>query len=415
MKHYRLAIKLRPNFVLAALNLGSYQYTSLGKTREAIESFRECGFGMNATSSRSRHKPERVAIECLINGAKLHMSESGSLSDEPAASEANSSQHQQGRRRDYQLDAGEQTNGSPAKQTTSGQLERPGCKRALQWLQSAKLKAIELGADAGWSPSGAGSGELQWIGDLNKQLATIHWLIGRCTPDEQARRNQLDLSIHHAFKSQVSIPTEIYTDYADLLGNAREDAQQGESSGGGGDNAPVRLLQRAIQLEQVKRSAFVENNRADLGRLHYALARSLESLKGTSYLDLARIELGRALELDPDNPDYLTAAGQFAYEAKSLERSETFYMRALQALQRQLFHQDAQPDKIGFDGCQLLLSDANQPSGLARSRKLGSAHTNYGAILQVNGRLEEARQQYRWALDCDPNNRAASSNLQRLQ
>lgn len=361
---------------------------------------------MNATSSRTRHKAERVAIECLINGAKLQLLDSN-------LPEAEQNLYQQGRR-DYRIDAGEQTNALPTKQTTSG---RAKCKQALEWLQLAKLKAIELQADGGLPTKqplsgGAGSGELQWIGDLHKQMATIHWLMAQCARAGQSHRNQLELSIEHAFKSQVSIPAEIYLAYADML-------SIGQLKGGADDErakkASANLLRRAIQIEQVKRSVIVGRESTDLGRLHCALSRLLESLKSNDKLDLAQTELGRAMELDPDNPDYLTAAGRLAYQQRSPERSETFYMRALGALQRQLFQQDARADKLAFDGCPALLSGSKQALGQTGRRKLGSAHTNYGAILQVNGRLEAARQQYRHALDCDPNNQAASSNLQRLQ
>lgn len=378
MQHYRTALKLRPNFALAALNLGSYQYTNLGRLGEAIESFHECGFSMNATRSRSYHHQARVAIECLISGAKLHLDGRNSNS----ASEG----------RDYeQQQLGLQTNGLPVKQTTS---VGNGCRLALEWIQLAKLKATELEPGAGFA-LGAGSGgggELQRIGDLDKQMATIHWLSAQCVDSGGEKREQLEQSILHAFRSQVSVPWPIYSQLAALLSELA------------GDREALHLLERAVKVEQVKKPLDGRN----LAGIHYAKARRL-SLKAGGNLrpvTLALAELEQALQLNPDSTDYLTEAARLAYESRALERSEQLYMQALKKLAG-----DLEPDKIR---CQPL-SEPKPASELERARrKLGSAHANYGAILQVNGRLEKALQQYRHALDCDPNNLAALSNIKQL-
>lgn len=65
--HYEVALKLRPNFPLAALNLAA----TLGPSDEAIALLFECAIRMEANQTRSHQKHVQTQLECLVSALKL--------------------------------------------------------------------------------------------------------------------------------------------------------------------------------------------------------------------------------------------------------------------------------------------------------------------------------------------------------
>lgn len=385
--HYKLALKLRKNFPLAALNLGAYQYGQLNQLSEAFSAFKLCAFGMRANETKAFHQHVQIQIECLISGAKLAIAEFGSnwsahMDEKPNSSRQTNGVTKQTTTAATAIDS--QASGSRTQsKTTNG-----GCSIALEWMDRAleMVRELELGVDLGYRQHNRRSAGVGWL-DLNKQMATIHWIRGQCDVQSSAL-DELAKAVEFGARSQVSIAAKIYTNYADSL---RAAGSAGTSTG----RLVVAMLARAADAERAKAAT----DRHELARIHQRLGRELSKL-GEAAEALKQAE--EAIALWPNEPDFLSSGAQFAFDLGQLDRSEQLYSLALAAARSSShhYHRENNAKPAGTD---------------VRDRKLGSAHTNYGAILQVQGRIPEARAQYRLALDCDPGNSAAATNLRKLE
>lgn len=345
--HYDLALRLRPNFPLAALNLASH-LCSFGhddgakrsmRVGQALQLYEACAFRMDPGKSKTYQQHVQVQIECLISGAKLM-------------------------RADFRTNIA----------------ERKCDPRSVDWTKFALAKVEEI-SDS-WPKLEARIS----FGDLNKQLATIYHIQAECCNSPESRQILLEKSKFHAFESQISIPFTIYQNFVD-------NSSSQENS--------IRLLRRAIEKEAPV------SEPTNLAKLHYKLAKILSGrTESNEKLAEAFEELNKALRLEPNNFNSLTLGGQLAYDLNQRQTSEQLYGRAVALIEAEL-----------QVGCSKARSDSNARHH-HENRKLaaaGSAHANYGAILQVNKKLGLALAEYRQALDCDPTNRVASTNLARLE
>lgn len=374
--HYKLALELRDgNFPLAALNLGSYQYASLNQLESARETFEMCANKMRPDKTKTRRQHVRVQIECLISGAKLWLA---ARSSGAAASDSGAS--------------GKQTNSDAAAEN---------CPKLLELMQEAKSRiraeAHGVVGDENWTTAAAAaatiSDELHQLGDSARQMALVHWITSKCVA---GRAEELTAAVEWADRSQVSLEAQIYLDYASV----------GIPAGAGPERA-VEFLANVIGGARQKKLV----RPFELAKLHHALAKELlaaaaksdDDKKKKEQLELASRQMDEAIRLKPDEVGFLSFGAQLAFDLGQAKKSERLYLGALQLLSLQS-------------------RQFNNNNGMAqrehgqskRAKRLAQAHTNYGAILQVNGRPEEAEQHYRQALDCDPHNSNARANLARL-
>lgn len=457
--HYKLALQLRKNFPLAALNLGSYQYATLNQLAEALSTFELCANQMEAGKTRAFHRHVRVQIECLISAAKLLLSHPEPPSTYSSTATA-SSWWSPGNLSHAKLaaavaagaavapteSAGLQTNGA-TKQTTAVDGSSPevgldadfrskqgkyethvGCRKVLDWMQEARRRLNQIGLPDAVSDDGGQTRfvehqqheqQLGQLGDLSKQMATIHWIEAQCfdwlASDQEPAANgecfkrqdcgsarlgkQLKRAVELAWRSQVSIEAKIYISYADFIHKL-----------GKQDGAAKQVLEQSIEIEQGKlRQAARQQQQQqqrhmfELGQLRYKLAKISKASKETLN------QLEEACRHVPNEFHWLTLAGEIAYELGLMEKSESFYLRAVQvAIASAMEEQEEMRSPAAARK-----ADGGRGVDFAH-RKLATAHANYGAILQVNGRLGEAREQYRRSLDCNPLNKVSATNLAKL-
>ena len=448
--HYKFALKLRPNFALAALNLGAWQHERsrrLGLAGEALLSqlsqtaertlVSNCAIAMHADKARDFNQHVQTQIECLISGARMHLETLG-------RSSAALAETKQTRRET----AGPQE-GRP--EQTFDDRDR-SCSKIYHWMQLASSKAKQIrssetitsarpggvgestvGDQLGetgriWThDSGLGHGVSLPFGDLSKQMATIDWIRSKCVASDEEALVLLQSARSHALESRSTVDSAIYLDHVGLVSDEE------------------RALQLILQAFDAELAKVVGAATDATGRRHQKanLVRLLGYLTNGPWLAMEqpkrakqkraslRVELlrraERALDAFGSEPDdrLLSLAGQLAYDLGEPSRSEHFYGRALSAL---LAEQTKAGADEGRDNGQPLCSAAREQkspnvgltvNNLAQQRRslclrLGKAHANYGAILQVNGHPSEARKHYRHALDCDPNNLIAATNLRRI-
>lgn len=377
--HYKRALALRPNFALAALNLAAWRHGSGGQLDEAVRLLIEnCATGTEATRARGHDQHVRVQIECLISAARLTLAHFDSTSASPRAA-----------RRRQGAAAGEAETAAGGARPGAGGAGGLGAAcsgKILDWMRLARAKVKQIAA----GPQISRNEALDGLGDLNKQLASIHLVEARCRElagEQAAAAALLDSALEFAMRSEAPIGPQIY------LACATEPARD--------KRAAINLLERAVAREKQKRR--LQRAPDGLATLLVALARHYAAI-GRPREALARVEeaLGR-----PQGErgakvmaNHLTLAGQLAYECGEPASSERFYGRALATLER--------------EGRQTGLHCDGRAQADEARKQLASAHANYGAIVQVNGRLGEARAHYRRALDCDQNNPVAATNLKRI-
>lgn len=374
--HYNLALKLRPNFALAALNLAAWQYGRRIRSPEQLEGLLvgRCARGMRPDESRAFHQHVQIQIECLISAARIHFDDHGA-GDERSM-----------------------TSTTTTKQTTAA----GSCPKVAQWMSEARGLIRQI-------PAGTGRMRpLTWrlepgLGlELSKQLAAISSIEAKCEPSGSRRRLELlEEAVGHSLASQVGGEANVYLDYLDQL-TATTTRLSAEARS-------ARLIQ-FVERELEKEKQIGQKGREQLVRL---ISELVASLKDAGDLQAAWEWVQRALIELPDEPSLLSAGGQLAYESGRLADSQRLFAEALRQLEGRDNGLCWGPEAEAGSGPPRRRRRRSGETELAR-RKLASAHANYGAILQVSRRLEEAREHYRRALDCDPRNGPAASNLARL-
>lgn len=459
--HYRFALKLRKNFPLAALNLGALQYVELNQLAEALASFERCGFQMDPSRAKSFHQHVSTQVECLISGSRLLLASSGPPlltcmentgsvggggngkgarrgeihSEESIAMKKKEEEEEVMtkqtlvRKQDDVTAAGERFTRTTAATNDDddgddGHEGQPplNCSTLLKWTDTAKAKANQV--------------VVSWANvvpqDPNKQLAEIHWIRAHCIcgkrkkkssrgeskhlmvgPQEDKRSNELRLAFEYAKRSKVSIESSIYIScvddlllehkstnqiVADQLSNTLPDFGEAQES-----VKAEQVLKEAIYVERQKLSFastkfnganantnnndIVARNREQIGKLYLRLAKLVIAKSNIKQMEEILTLSGH---FGATNFNLLSEAAQLSYEWKQFERSEKLYLTALELVKR-------------------------EEVGARNGRKLATAHANVGAIAQVRGKLEEASDYYRRALDYNPNNRIAATNLARLE
>lgn len=406
--HYKVALKLRPNFALAALNLAAFQYGQLGQRDEARRTYIElCAKGTRPERSKGFHQHVRVQIECLISGSRLYLgANSFSLNAKqttttPDRQTKQTQQHEETKTQQQQQPATEAANSHANSSSKKASKHEQCYHEILDWMQLALEKAKQIGwierpnANTGGvvdnrdrlfemkSPVGLidddDDGSLgEQIGDLSKQLAIIHWMQAKCsrTPDTNRRLELLRSAVGFAQRSSRPIEADIYLDYTELI--EKWDA--------------IGLLEGVIRVERSKKRA--SNN--SMSQLYERLSR-LRLPDTRAALEI----LNEALGLDARSVNVISLAAQFSYDLGEFKRSQELYAKALALLLDNKRDLETRP----------VWGARQSENGRPFNQRLASAYTNYGAILQVNGRHLEARQQYRLALDCDPGNSFARANL----
>jgi len=363
--HYKMALSLRPNFALAALNLAAYQYGQLDQLAEAWKSYARCAFQMRPEETKTFVHHVQIQIECLISGAKLSLKQ--------------------------RILGGEQTNGKSRQTTTAGPkspsstLPPSDCATIFKWTEAVLTKTKQIGpqqAALNLGLKGAAQGE-----DLGAKLASVHWIRAQCSTNRSQTEIELARAVGLALGSQFSIAASLYKDYADFLIESGRQTEARETLG-----EAIARERAKLAGKGGKRAGGVKGARFELAQLHHKLALLLPTSDGLR-------EMEESLRLEPNNINFLNAAAQLAYRLGWLERCEEFYSRAL------AFALDEQRQMEAARG-----GGGGGRSGGQINRKLSTAYTNYGAILQVLGRPHLAQSHYRRALDWDPSNSAARSN-----
>lgn len=427
--HYRFALKLRKNFPLSALNLGALQYVELNQLAPALETYKQCGFQMDPSKAKSFNQHVSTQVECLISGSRILLAQSSTTKSNMACSTKFTNKLKGAKIREEPSKDVERKRkvGAMAEQTLvndddgkddvtaveekftsiAEKGEPLDCVTLLKWTDLAKAKANQVVSLANVVSQ-----------DPNKQLATIHWIRAHCICGEKEnqqktsnhlmvepqedRNDELKLAFEYAKRSQVSIDSSIYISYVDDLlikrsSNRRIVDQSSNTSpvmGAGANLEPEQVLKEAIYLEHqkmLKRSP-KNNNEAsthsgeEIAKLYLRLAKLMITRSNLKQMDKI---LALSGHFGAKNFNLLSQAAQVGYETKQFERSEKLYLAALELVMR-----DSEKSRNG--------------------RKLASAHANLGAIVQVRGRLEDALAHYRKALDYDPNNRIAATNLSKL-
>lgn len=419
--HYKVALQLRGgNFPLAALNLAAWQSNELNQLAEAEWNLIEnCAKRMAPERAKNPNQHVRTQIECLISGCRLVLGDfDGARSEAERPVGQMGAKHASGEQTTTTTAAAELP--TKAASAIEGQAadapnhHRPSssatsdrkCSKVSSWLRLAGQKAKQIGLQpdvhdgATWAahPKGVSmsSSGLGQFGDFRKQLAAIHWLDSRCARDVHQAARSLHLAYRLALESSSPIEWDLYLDYANSVD---------------GDNSErVEAIERAARRETQKRVGVASSERS-IGELLVRSARRLAVNKRQLALELVK----RAINLDAGTPDAsrLALAGQLSFDLGLNAASEMHYGRALDELLRSasekgLFCRHGH----GANGERVIASE----SSFALRRQLGSAHANYGAILQVNKRASElVRTQYRRALECDPNNLVAAENLKRMR
>lgn len=428
--HYRFALKLRKNFPLTALNLGALQYVELNQLAPALETYKQCGFQMDPSKAKSFNQHVSTQVECLISGSRILLAAASSTATKSntacSARFTNTNKLKgakvEGRRKvgaamtEQTLvddDGNDDETAVEEKFTlTADKGQQPlDCVTLLKWTDLARAKANQVVASANVVSSQ----------DPNKQLATIHWIRAHCICGEKENQQktsnhlmvepqedknyELKLAFEYAKRSQVPIDSSIYISYVDDLLNVKPSNRQivDQSSNTSpeieANPEPEQVLEEAIYVEHQKllkskltnKNNNNNNNEANSGdeiaKLYLRLAKLMIARSKLKQMDEM---LALSGHFGANNFNLLSQAAQLGYETKQFERSEKLYLAALELVMRD-------SEKYTRNG-----------------RKLASAHANLGAIVQVRGRLEEALAHYRKALDYDPNNRIAATNLSRL-
>jgi Tfp pilus assembly protein PilF len=126
--------------------------------------------------------------------------------------------------------------------------------------------------------------------------------------------------------------------------------------------------------------------------------------------DKALAEFQTALKATPNDPEVLNGLGYFHYNRGQWEEAEKYLRRAVEVdpKYRRAFV------NLGMDLCQ----QQRYEEGLAaftRAVPAAEAHSNVAFILTVQGQFEKARQEYRRALELNPNLTIARQALAKLE
>lgn len=314
---------------------------------------------MDPKATKTFHQHVQIQIECLISGAKMRLKQTQKKSRASKSRQTNERSQQ-------------------SKQTPASTAASFDCPNALKWLNEARNRANSLIGLPAKSLLPFGSASIE--SDPSKQMAEIHSILAQCERQNKSlAERQFETSVSFASKSQVPISADIYLDYADILAENRQTERA------------IKMLERSVELEKGKIPA--GGHAHQLGRLHLRLARMLGACKAGA------LHVEAAIGLEPRESRPLVEGAQLAYDWGQPKRSELLYEKALRVVEQRLAQRKF---------------DTKTKEGREEKRKLSSAHVNYGAILQVNGKLELAAAHYRRALDCDPNNAMAATNLRSL-
>jgi len=477
--HYKFALKLRPNFALAALNLGAWKlYADRGwlnknagnKARQLEEAERilvsDCAIQMKAEAARNFNQHVRAQIECLISGARVHLEaleqterrtnvhqdqhmpnigeSDGHSHDGRSSGAAAAALGPDGETKQTMRSTRTAGDGGPDEFEQTFDRDRL-CSKITHWMRMAREKAQLIGlAELADGPqarveeaASLGLANLMTprdrilfklsdghglpFGDLGKQLATVNWIQSKCSVAHDQTRTLLQAANSLSVRSRYPAEATIYLDYAGLFPSKKETLSQAfdaelskfeELNDNSADMEEIRktlvhnlatLLDHLSREERTK-----ENIRASLGRAEKAIA-----LSGKLGVQSDRLH---------------TLAGELSYDLGEALRSEHFYRRALELLETQANSGggDGKGKKTSRGEQKSLCSPGNDQQkveGVPRRKsseqiifcqRLSKAHTNYGAILQVNGHLREAEEHYRQALAFNPGNSIAATNLKRI-
>lgn len=385
-RHYRLALEFKPNFPLAGLNLGAFQWEMVGEFEEPMRVFLDCGLGMAPESTRNFHQHVQTQIECLISGAKLCLDQR--KSEQTRLTSCVKSK----------------TSGSTTATTTStDEMSADNSACLYQKFQASRgsKKALELQhcdqfAWADWTREKSKQIDnfpslvtMDQFGDLYKQLASIHWiqfqLESHGSNDEKRESKFLTHAVEFALKSRISVDSKVYVTFIDSILNSNE-------------TYAMEMLQRIVNVEDEKASRGRIKEKTDLAALHQYRARLLMKLDRIKFAADSESETRKALELAPSDFDVISEAAYQAYELKQFERSAKLYARALELLVSQTTSHEIE-------------------SSQTKRLRLAKAYTNLGAIQQVRGRLEDAKSLYRKAIEfrSDQDDSIAKENLRRLE
>lgn len=260
---------------------------------------------------------------------------------------------------------------------------KPETCNQFEWLKLARAKASQISA------SNTKFANLKQQFDLNKQMAIIHWLGQQLNYYRQAEQEQanglLKKAVQFALKSQEPIEPAVYLDYFRKL-NSKESLNDNDN------DVVVRELHQFIQSETVKRSQKGWKKCEILARLNHELAKF--NVPNSLGIELLR---EAARWVPSDLPDLQADLAHQAYLFGDLTLSEQLYAKALKF----------ELDKI---------SNVDQ-----RVKQLTKAYTNLGAILQLQGNLNEALEYYKEANKIalqlpktDLSRKIAQTNLKRL-
>lgn len=479
--HYQLALKLRPNFALAALNLGAWQYARNVRRPSTSESLptttsttttaaaaaaaarrrrqlneaeqmlvNNCAILMQPELARDFNQHVQTQIECLVSCARMHLEQaSTNLVPEQTTSSARreipSKEATSLELNGKQLmgASGDDSSGALGKlQSTDADV----CAKISHWMDiaMAKVKLIDASIEDANPPrpsirelNSSPALKSTMFGDLNKQLGSIQWFKAKCCEFQAKKRSLMQTARSFAMVSKHSIEPELYLDHIKLFASSLTKAET------------ISLIKKAIDAELGKAtkhtrvgsdlasSQFGQTLSTLLSELARLVAgspeesrRALERVEQTLLILEAEEEEDRAIVAR--NDQLLSLAGQLAHDSGDLSKSQKFYERALKELGASTnvvndkvasgplwlcsMHQkpiasrgtkEKRPKEVSNGG-----REAQEASLFCK--RLAKAYTNYGAILQVNGNQREASHHYRRALDCDPNNSVAATNLERI-
>lgn len=455
-KYYKLALEHRPNFALAALNLGAYQWETWGRFDEPMKLFLSCALDMSPRGARNHHQFIQSQLECLISGAKLclehrqqqQQQQQNKLSLEtPRAKQTNPNGNrnpndnenentpsqrikqqpqpqQQQQTSNSKADAYSLPSSSAKQPSTSGGLKLQSCETFgwTQWAQ-AKSKQIERFASFISAPQ---------FGDLNRQMALIHWLQSQLTQSTNSEASSIEYDLRQASefgaKSRVSIESKIYIGFVDRLWSQNEsdaiemlrkfiDIEHAKYLGSSGAAFEIANDDGNFQNDNGIQSGSDDSRTAavELARLHQHLAKLLIQFRADKFELESELQIIKAIELTPTNFDVISESAYQAYQLKRLDMSAQLYAKALKLLvdrhkRIKIFAPRARDEN----------DDDDDEDAMTKRKQLAKAHTNYGAILQVRGQTKQAKWHYKQAISFegahrDQRNSIAVANLARLQ
>lgn len=420
--HYKRAIELRANFPMAALSLGAYQWKYLSLFEEAEQSFVDCFQKMDARSSKTYLMFVQTQFECLISASKLHTTHKSTKKaaaielERPKQTNANANSN------DVDVDVylkARQTNNNKRQQQKQSIDSCP--LRVLDWMRSMKAKFASSHQIDLLARETSDLESRRMFGDLSKQFATIGWLESKCMQENERLEEKQRLGVlseaveRFAWSSSSWIEPGVYMDYIEALMAV---ASVGKVSSDAVEKG-VKVWEHAFEIELAKWIKLVgiaskeRNSKArteklaeveivwdNLSRLVRFLARTLnekeakqigQKLQRRMALDKAKKLMNTSVELGFDQTKANTMVAEIAFELGDFKSSELHYELALRSAIVEVENKACSSPEV--------------------KEQLARAHVNLGAILQLNGKVSEARKEYKLALECDQNNRIAKQNL----